>query len=80
MNAASSSEKGEAGELDQADFKQPTPIKDAYEKQERLHCDIHSDPHAKRTAGRVAATPAPQSDRVDPGLYTPPAGTWLLWK
>jgi hypothetical protein len=33
-----------------------------------------------QTVGRVAAIPAPQSDRVDPALYTPPAGTWLLWK
>ena len=80
MNAASSSEKGEAGQLDQADFKQATPIKDAYEKQEKLRCDIYSDPYAKWTTGRVAPIPAPQNDRVDPASRTPPAGTWLLWK
>jgi hypothetical protein len=80
MNATRLSERGRADQLDRADLKQPTPIKDAYEKQERLHCDIHSDPYAKRTVGRVAAITAPQSDRVDPGFYTPPAGTWLLWK
>ena len=37
-------------------------------------------PTPKRTVGRVAAITAPQNGRVDPGLYTPPAGTWLLWK
>lgn len=37
-------------------------------------------PTPMQTVGRVAAIPAPQSDRVDPALYTPPAGTWLLWK
>jgi hypothetical protein len=37
-------------------------------------------PTPHRTVGRVAAIRAPQNDRVDPGLYTPPAGTWLLWK
>ena len=80
MNATSSSKREQAEVLDRPDLKQPTPIKDAYEKQAKLHCAIHSDPYAKRTAGRVAAIPAPQSDRVDSGFYTPPAGTWLLWK
>jgi hypothetical protein len=37
-------------------------------------------PTPMQTVGRVAAIPAPQSNRVDPALYTPPAGTWLLWK
>jgi len=37
-------------------------------------------PTLKRTVGRGAAMTGPQSGRVDPGLYTPPAGTWLLWK
>ena len=37
-------------------------------------------PTPKRTVGRVAAITAPQSGRVDPGLYTRPTGTWLLWK
>ena len=80
MNATSSSKREQAGELDRSDLEQPTPTKDGYEKQEKLRCDIYSDPYAKRTAGRVAAIPAPQSDRVDSGFYTPPAGTWLLWK
>ena len=59
MNATSSSDRGQADQLDRADLKQPTP---------------------KRTVGRVAAIPAPQSDRVDPGLHTPAAVTSLLWK
>ena len=80
MNANSSFERGQAEQLDPSDLKQPTPIKDAYEKQKKLHCEIHSDPYAKWTAGRVAAMRAPQSDRVDPASYTPRAGTWLLWK
>ena len=33
-----------------------------------------SDPYAKRTAGRVVATPALQSDRVGPASSTTPAG------
>ena len=37
-------------------------------------------PIPMQTVGRVAAIPAPQSDRVDRALYTPPAGTWLLRK
>jgi hypothetical protein len=36
--------------------------------------DLTRDPYAKRTAGRVAATPAPKSDRVGPAAYTPRAG------
>ena len=80
MNATSSSKTGQAGQSDRADLKQPTLTEDAYEKQEKLHCEIYSDAYAKRTVGRVAAITAPQSDRVDPGLYTPPAGRWLLWK
>ena len=80
MNATSSFERGQAEQLDPSDLKQPTPIKDAYEKQKKLHCEIHSHPYAKWTAGRVAATTAPQNDRVDPGFDTLPAGTWLLWK
>jgi hypothetical protein len=80
MNAASSSERGQAEKLDRADLKQPTPIKNTYEKQEKLHCEIHSDPYAKRTAGRAAAISAPQSDRIVSGSYTPRADAWLLWK
>jgi hypothetical protein len=53
MNATSLSDRGQAGQLDRADLKQPTP---------------------KRTVGRVAAITAPQSDRVDPGFYTPRQG------
>jgi hypothetical protein len=33
---------------------------DIYEKQKKLHCCIHCDAYAKRTAGRVAATSASQ--------------------
>jgi hypothetical protein len=80
MNATNSFERGQAEQLDPSDLKQPTRIKDADKKQKKLHCEIHSHPYAKWTAGGVAAMRPPQSDRVDPGLYTPPAGTWLLWK
>ena len=80
MNATSSFETGQAGQSDPSDLRQPTPIKDAYEKQKKLHCEIHSDPYAKRTAGRVAAMRAPQSDRVGPVSYTLQARAWLLWK
>jgi hypothetical protein len=39
--------------------------KAAYENEKRsLSGKINPDPHPKRNAGRVAATPAPQSDRV----------------
>ena len=37
-------------------------------------------PTPKWTVGRVVPVTAPQSGGVDPGLYTIPAGTWLLWK
>ena len=47
---------------------------------EQLDPSNLKQPTPKRTVGRVAATTAPQNDRVDPGFYTPPAGTWLLWK
>ena len=47
---------------------------------EQLDPSDLKQPTSKRTVGRVAATTAPQSDRVNPALYTPPAGTWLLWK
>jgi hypothetical protein len=80
MNATNSFERGQAEQLDPSDLKQSTPIKDTYEKQKKLHCEIHSHPYAKWTAGRVAAMRALQSDRVDPASYTPPAGTLLLWK
>ena len=66
MNATSSFETGQAGQSDPSDLRQPTPIKDAYEKQKKLHCEIHSHPYAKRTAGRVATTSASQDDRINP--------------
>src|SRR5262245_32593108 len=40
-----------------------------YEKQRNLaHAKINSDSHAERTAGRVAATPVPERERVGPAL------------
>jgi hypothetical protein len=46
-----------------------------YEKQKKLHCEIHRDAYAKRTAGRVAATPASQGDRINSASRTTRAGT-----
>ena len=51
------------------------------EKQKEPPYDkINPDPyaHAKRTARRLAATPAPQSDRVGPASHTPRAGACRL--
>jgi len=37
-------------------LEQPTPEKNMYEKQKKLHCCIYRYPAAKRIGGRVAAT------------------------
>jgi hypothetical protein len=41
--------------------------------------DLDCDPYAKRTAGRVVATPASKSDRVGPAPHPPRAGACRLW-
>jgi hypothetical protein len=43
-----------------------------YEKQKKLRYDFNPDPYAKRTASRVVATAAPQSDRVGSRTWTLP--------
>jgi len=52
--------------------------KGVYEKQQKLRYDINRDAYAKRTAGGVVATPAPQSDRVGSAPHTPRARTFGL--
>jgi hypothetical protein len=48
-----------------------------YEKQKKLHCEVNRDAYAKRTAGRVASTPASQGDRIDSTSRTTRAGARL---
>ena len=49
-------------------------IEGVYEKQKKLHCEIHRDAYAKRTAGCIATTPASQGDRVNSASRTSRAG------
>jgi hypothetical protein len=57
---------------------QTSKQKGVYEKQQKLRYDLTRDSYAKRTAGRVAATPAPKSDRVGPASHAPRAGACRL--
>jgi hypothetical protein len=36
-----------------------------YEKQKKLHCEIHRDAYAKRAASCIATTSASQGDRIN---------------
>ena len=50
--------------------------KGVYEKQKNLsEAKINRDAYAEWTAGRVVATPTPQSDRVGPAPHPPRAWT-----
>jgi len=49
-------------------------IEGVYEKQKKLHCEIHRDAYAKRTAGCIATTSASQGDRINSASPTSRAG------
>src|SRR5262245_39843578 len=54
--------------------------KSAYENQRNLsHAKINSDPHAERTVGFLAATPMPESRRVDPAMAFHPRSWRHSW-